>query len=57
MMGAVAVCLVAIFCALLSLTSGDEPMIEDRWGLRTIVGTVTFVCVIIAFVPVSWTWF
>lgn len=57
MMMTVVVCLAAVFCALLSLTSGDEPMLEDKWGLRTIVGTVTVICAFIAFAPVSWTWF
>lgn len=57
MMATVAVCMAAVFCALLSLTSGDDPTLEDKWGLRTIVGTVTVICAFIAFAPVSWTWF
>lgn len=50
-----AVCAVCVFCALLSVTSGASPLIEDRWGLRTIVGTITVVLCLLA-VPVPWTW-
>lgn len=52
-----AIGLLCIFGALMSVTGGQEPLIEDRWGLRVIVGTVTVLVCLVAFAPVSWTWF